>query len=125
MKLIDARKAKKKLYPIFKKFALSDVITSKILSALDTSVVEMEQSENNEPLELAKLKQMEGEPVWVHNLEVNKSFWALAYKDVVSNRLGYLDYAGYGQTWIAYRHKQKQQELTGRKPLPVIRSNKN
>ena len=68
---------------------------------------EMEEREKNEPLKLAELKQMNGEPVWVHNLEVNKSFWMLAYEDVVSNRLGWLDYSGYGQTWIAYRHKQQ------------------
>lgn len=69
---------------------------------------EMEERENNVPLTLAELKQMQGEPVWVHNLEVNKSFWALAYQDVVSNRLGYLDYSGYGQTWFAYRYKPRE-----------------
>ena len=71
-------------------------------------VIGFQESSQDAPLELTELKQMDGAPVWVHNLEVNKSFWALAYKDVVSNRLGYLDYSGYGKTWIAYRHKPKE-----------------
>ncbi len=69
---------------------------------------EKAEREDPKPLTLEELRQMDGEPVWVHNLEVNKSFWMLAYKDVVRNRLGYLDYSGYGKTWIAYRHKPKE-----------------
>ncbi len=80
---------------------MAEVITFKALQ-------EMEEREKNEPLTLDELKMMDGEPVWVHNLKVNKSFWMLAYKDVVSNRLGYLDYSGYGETWIAYRNKPLQ-----------------
>ena len=61
------------------------------------------QRKDPQPLTIEELRQMDGEPVWVHNLEVGKSFWALAYKDVVSNRLGWLDYSGYGKIWVAYR----------------------
>lgn len=68
-------------------------------------VVGFQKSSQDAPLDLVELKQMDGEPVWVHNLEVDKSFWALAYKDVVSNRMGWLDYSGYGKIWVAYKNK--------------------
>ena len=66
------------------------------------------QRKDPQPITIEELRQMDGEPVWVHNLEVGKSFWALAYKDVVSNRLGWMDYYGYGKIWVAYRHKPKE-----------------
>lgn len=61
--------------------------------------------DGNRPLTLDELRKMQGEPVWVHNLEVGKSFWMLAYEDAVNNRAGYLAYSSYGKRWLAYRNK--------------------
>ena len=62
----------------------------------------------NDPLAIEELQQMYGEPVWVKKLDSDKSFWMLAYKDQVCNRIGWLDYRGYGKDWVAYRHKPEE-----------------
>lgn len=55
-----------------------------------------------EPLSIEKLCKMDGIPVWVHNSIAGKSFWMLAYSNQCSNRLGYLEYRDYQNTWVAY-----------------------
>lgn len=62
----------------------------------------------NKPLALEVLRQMDGEPVWVQNIKAGKSFWMLAYKDCVCNRLGFLNYLDYGEDWLAYSQKPKE-----------------
>lgn len=59
-------------------------------------------------LAIDELRQMDGEPVWVQNIKVGKSFWMLAYKDYVCNRLGYLSYSDYGKVWVAYNQKPEE-----------------
>lgn len=65
----------------------------------------------NDPLAVEELRQMSGEPVWVQKLDGDKSFWMLAYPDVVSNRLGWLDYRDYGKCWTAYRRNPKEETV--------------
>lgn len=61
-------------------------------------------------LTVEELQQMNGTPVFVKNLRNGKTFWMLAYPDVVSNRLGWLDYHTYGEEWIAYLYEFEEKE---------------
>ena len=60
----------------------------------------------NEPLTLAELREMDGEPVWVeHN---NGGEWMVIHWDYVGRittayKACLLDHE-YGRTWLAYRH---------------------
>ena len=72
------------------------------------AIREKQERENPKPLTIEELQQMNGEPVFIRKLDGDQSFWMLAYPDVVSNRLGWLDYRNYGSAWVAYRHKPKE-----------------
>ena len=72
------------------------------------AIREKQERENPKPLTIEELRQMHGEPVFIRKLDGDQSFWMLAYPDVVSNRLGWLDYRNYGSAWVAYRHKPKE-----------------
>ena len=74
------------------------------------AIREKQERENPKPLTIEELQQMNGEPVFIRKLDGDQSFWMLAYPDVVSNRLGWLDYRNYGSAWVAYRHKPKEPE---------------
>lgn len=65
----------------------------------------MEGHKNPKPLTIEELLQMPGEPVWIRKLDSDKAFWMLVYPDIVSNRIGYLEYRSYGIEWIAFRQK--------------------
>ena len=71
----------------------------------------------NEPLTLEQLREMDGEPVWVQNLEEpEKSQWRLLHWDRgkylvlqgISVR-GYL-LEEYGESWLAYRRPPEGEE---------------
>ena len=72
------------------------------------AIREKQERENPKPLTIEELRKMNGEPVFIRKLDGAQSFWMLAYPDVVSNRLGWLDYRNYGSAWVAYRHKPKE-----------------
>ena len=77
----------------------------------------------NEPLTLDGLKQMEGEPVYIEDIENNgeTSCWAIVGKydadgiDLIDKYCdkNYVDYGSfnlYGKTWLAYRRKPERKE---------------
>lgn len=72
------------------------------------AIREKQEREKPKPLTIEELREMNGEPVFIRKLDGDQSFWMLAYPDVVSNRLGWLDYRNYGSAWVAYRHKPKE-----------------
>lgn len=88
---------------------LHDNTVIRVCDMAISALREQEEQENQKPLTLEELRQMDGEPVWVHNISADKLFWMLAYKDLASNRLGWLDYSDYGNTWLAYRRKPKEE----------------
>lgn len=63
----------------------------------------------NAPLTLDELRQMEGEPVWIHAPEIpQRRGWAIV--EGFDDEAMYVAYAeltldGYGKYWWAYRHK--------------------
>ena len=72
----------------------------------------------NEPLTIEELREMDGEPVYVHNLfPAKRKFewqWALVCKErgnaeATTYTYRFLDY---GKTWIAYRRPPERQEDT-------------
>lgn len=72
-------------------------------------------SQPNEPMTLEQLREMDGEPVYVHNLfPAKRKFewqWALICKErgnaeATTYTYRFLDY---GKTWIAYRRPKEEQ----------------
>lgn len=66
------------------------------------------------PLTLEDLKQMEGEPVWVEASGITKyGRYAIVDSVYVEDKILYLrrDYPciGYGELWLAYRSKPKEE----------------
>ncbi len=66
----------------------------------------------DDPLTLEELRQMDGEPVWVHSLDDDYGEWVLFQKidlgktcafAVIGATRNYYD--GYGKTWLAYRRR--------------------
>jgi hypothetical protein len=78
------------------------------IGALDGVKMRIEMDYNNDPIPLEELKQMSGEPVWIHFLDHGIDCWMLAYSDIVSNRIGWLDYRNYGEHFVAYREKPEE-----------------
>ena len=76
------------------------------------------QKTPNEPLTIEQLREMDGEPVYVHNLfPAKRKFewqWALVCKErgnaeATTYTYRFLDY---GKTWIAYRRPPEGEEDT-------------
>ena len=67
----------------------------------------------NEPLTIERLREMDGEPVWVET-KAGLKFWGIVTKICVSSGDGrYLlitEDTEYGQTWVAYRHPPEGEE---------------
>ena len=85
----------------------------KLKEALDMVIAALSQP--NEPLTLEQLREMDGEPVYVHNLfPAKRKFewqWALVCKErgnaeATTYTYRFLDY---GKTWIAYRRPPEVQ----------------
>lgn len=85
----------------------ADIISDVILQLDDMSTL----TQSNEPLTLDELREMNGKPVWIENLEEpEKSQWRLCHWD----RRKYLVLQGisiggylveeYGEAWIAYAY---------------------
>ena len=70
---------------------------------------------DNKPLTLDELRQMNGEPVWVCFLNSRVSVsgqWHLVRnitKEVINCFENYMPFCDYGKTWLAYRHKPKEE----------------
>lgn len=76
--------------------------------------------EPNDPLTLDQLREMDGEPVWVHSLDGDgKDIWAFVDADCEMVRIfvtrfsvkcmGTLrHFKTYGKTWLAYRRKPEK-----------------
>ena len=76
------------------------------------------EKEANEPLTLEQLREMDGEPVWVRCLKLNKYIdppvkWRILEKSITGD-FGVWDGENclierdYGTDWLAYRHPQKE-----------------
>ena len=69
----------------------------------------------NKPLTLEELREMDGEPVWVHRLEDNQGWWVVIKSTerdkVTTDYGGYFEFADYGKTWLAYRRKPEEGAL--------------
>ena len=70
------------------------------------------QQKLNDPLTLAELRKMDGEPVWIKSLDDGFGEWILFQKIDVGKTCAFAaigatrDYSiGFGKTWLAYRHK--------------------
>lgn len=83
-----------------------------------------QQKQPNEPLTLGELRQMDGEPVWLHTFsavqkKTNIAQWAIleavnsAYAVFVRagcNARSTKRFSNYGGTWLAYRFRPEQEE---------------
>lgn len=63
----------------------------------------------NDPLTLEELREMDGEPVWVHGLcDDTESGWHILERTGPSNARQVLHYESFGRTWLAYRRKPEE-----------------
>ena len=83
---------------------------------------EQQERENPKPLTLDELRQMDGEPVWLHTFssvqkKTNISQWAILESIGNSNAVFLKGgcnsritkwFCNYGTTWLVYRHKPKE-----------------
>ncbi|WP_297312323.1 hypothetical protein [uncultured Oscillibacter sp.] len=73
-----------------------------------------EARDENPPLTLEELREMDGEPVWVVPLNdfdiLPANYLVNAYEEqIVVDKFGaYLDFEDYGKTWLAYRRKPEE-----------------
>ena len=99
---------------------------SKLYEAIDIALAALraqEETEKNEPLTLDELRQMDGEPVWLETGEVSIDEQIVGRWDIihsVSDTYMVLMGGGngfrldnYGKTWIAYRHRPKEDTENG------------
>lgn len=89
-----------------------------------TAIREKAERENPVPLTIEELRQMDGEPVWVYDLEDKKytgcfviDVWGpFMYSSIDENSEALMpgnecfaySFLNYGKEWIAYRHKPKE-----------------
>lgn len=99
---------------------LVDVVQQR-LDAIDLAqraLKERIERRENEPLTLEQLREMDGEPVWVRCLKLNKYIdppvkWRILEKSI-TGAFGVWDGENclierdYGTDWLAYRHPQKE-----------------
>lgn len=97
MALIDSKKCPCRSCPLVKCYAGCDKYDEWL-----------QGKDMKKPLTVEELRRMNGEPVWIRKTGTRQSFWMLAYKDICSNRLGWLDYRDYGEEWVAYRYAQEE-----------------
>jgi len=72
-----------------------------------------QDAETNDPLTLDVLREMDGEPVWVVQPQYAlRSFWMLvdAEDESATNRLYCATFEDYGEEWLAYRRKPKEEK---------------
>lgn len=75
-----------------------------------------QEQENNAPLTMDELRQMEGEPVWIKLFDQDEEFWVLRNEWVDTRNpeplilfhMRWYSHADYGKTWLAYRHKPEE-----------------
>lgn len=66
----------------------------------------------NDPLTLEELRKMDGEPVWVERINIDRpnKWYLLNLREnvAVNNRGGFVSLTHYGDTWLAYRRKPEE-----------------
>lgn len=85
-----------------------------LIAEIITDTNRRDQPENK-PLTVEELRQMDGDPVWIDDLErPGFSCWRICYWDrgrylalVAKSANGYL-LEDYGKTWLAYRYKPER-----------------
>lgn len=92
----------------------------KILKALGVSFAIGEvKAEKNEPLTLEELRKMDGEPAWFVSLKDNFCCWGIVrvvtmsqtwFIAVAGTERAFGDRDSYGESWLAYCHKQGQKK---------------
>lgn len=66
-------------------------------------------SDENPPLSLDELRQMEGEPVWIDYLDGHYGIVNVSVDAVVDGSAWFYDFTDYGEGWLAYRRKPKEE----------------
>ena len=70
-----------------------------------------QESEKNDPLTLAELREMDGEPVWICDPGGSDGMWALVdleYELCRTAQGGIAIFDTYGKTWLAYRREPEK-----------------
>lgn len=96
-----------------------------VLQMAIASLRAQEEVEKNEPLALEELRQMDREPVWVEysngarQWHIVRDYLEYADQDIIRWKdRGLEPVQDYGKTWIAYRHKPKD-EAEKNEPLTL------
>lgn len=89
-----------------------DINTNKFIEMMVIALKKQYERDNHQPLTLAELKQMEGEPAWVISLITNKGWWELLniQGGSIACRDGLRVFANYGNTWVAYAYEPKEEQ---------------
>lgn len=64
------------------------------------------EAEENKPLTLDELREMDGEPVWCVCGDMAE--WMLVGKEDCEGRRYIFDFSNYGEMWLAYRRKLEE-----------------
>lgn len=101
----------------------AESVPMQVGKAFDVAIAALraqQERENPEPLTLDELRKMDGEPVWIVEIEGNRSYWAIVqrtvrykcydviYMTTLEDAYDYGVSTLYGKTWLAYRHKPKE-----------------
>lgn len=122
MRLIDADEAKAVVRRLEKKVPWSTRSVLLLLDATPTITQPAITPRPNDPLTLEELREMDGEPVWLHTfsavqkktkisqwaiLECSSNANAIFLRAGVNSRLTKW-FCNYGTTWLAYRRKPEE-----------------
>gem|GEM_PF-1893498 len=96
--------------------ALRAYATATDNDVLATDILNWVGQESNEPLTLAELREMGGEPVWIKLFDPDEEFWVLRNEWVDTRNpepmilfhMRWYSHADYGKTWLAYSQKPEE-----------------
>lgn len=83
------------------------------LSAAISALRDRIAREKPEPLTLAELRKMDGEPVWCTDINGRFGSWAIVGAYRVESPTEKCRYEYYGQSWLAYRRNPEGSENDG------------
>ena len=88
--------------------ALRDYELTNICKTSLAALREKLERQQNDPLTLEELREMDGEPVWVDDWFMDTHCWELSEdaEDYFEGR----NESQYGSAWLAYRHKPEEEE---------------
>lgn len=93
---------------------IGDAEHNRVREALNMAIAALQEKlerENPKPLTLEELRQLNaGEVIWHKSLQGLSSNWCVLRHDDINIFKTELTAARYGKTWIAYRHKPKEDE---------------